>query len=229
MRSAAAAPHVFWAILFIVLPLVIVVFYAFTDANGNFSFSNITSLGDYLPIFWLSLELAIIATAICLVIGYPLAYIIAKAKPKNQKFFIVSDYIMASDNTKRNTFTQNWHMLPAANIYISVLKLYAVIVSVHGFLFRFDRTDGAFAFSAEFGDCRAEYNSVSSFFRNSDAIFLPCHIGEIAKRNNFVSALISSDIADNGVCTVVADYPVEAFPCVIIFPERSVVIIECIE
>ena len=89
MRSISAAPHVFWAILFIVLPLIIVVFYAFTDADGNFSFENIASLSEYLPIFWLSLELAIIATAVCLVIGYPLAYIIAKAKPKNQKLFIM--------------------------------------------------------------------------------------------------------------------------------------------
>ena len=39
--------------------------------------------------------------------------------PKNQKFFIVADYAMAADNTKVNQFTQNWHMLPAANIYIS--------------------------------------------------------------------------------------------------------------
>lgn len=89
IRSIAAAPHIFWAILFIVLPLIIVVYYAFTDSNGNFSFSNITSLPDYASIFWLSLELAIIATFVCLVIGYPLAYIIAKASPKNQKIFIM--------------------------------------------------------------------------------------------------------------------------------------------
>lgn len=89
MRSIAAAPHIFWAILFIVLPLIIVVFYAFTDANGNFDFSNILSLTDYAPIFTLSIELAIIATAICLVLGYPIAYIIARSKPKNRKFFII--------------------------------------------------------------------------------------------------------------------------------------------
>ena len=89
MRSVAAAPHIFWAILFIVLPLIIVVFYAFTDADGTFSFANIASLTDYAPIFGLSLELAVIATVICLLIGYPLAYVISKAKPKNQKFFIM--------------------------------------------------------------------------------------------------------------------------------------------
>ena len=89
MRSIAAAPHIFWAILFIILPLIIVVFYAFTDANGDFSFSNIMSLNEYAPIFLLSLELAIIATFICLLLGYPLAYFITNAKPKNQKFFIM--------------------------------------------------------------------------------------------------------------------------------------------
>lgn len=89
IRSVAAAPHIFWAILFIILPLIIVVYYAFTDSDGNFSFSNIASLPDYASIFGLSLELAIIATFVCLVIGYPLAYIIAKSSPKNQKIFIM--------------------------------------------------------------------------------------------------------------------------------------------
>ena len=89
LRSIAAAPHIFWAILFIILPLVIVIYYAFTDADGNFSFENIASLSDYAPIFGLSIELAIIATAICLIIGYPLGYLIAKAKPKNHKLLIM--------------------------------------------------------------------------------------------------------------------------------------------
>ena len=89
MRSIAAAPHIFWAVLFIILPLLIVIYYAFTDGDGNFSFENIASLKEYAPIFALSIELAIIATAVCLVIGYPLAYMIARAKPKNQKFLIM--------------------------------------------------------------------------------------------------------------------------------------------
>lgn len=89
MHSIAAAPHVFWSVLFIILPLIIVVYYAFTDSNGNFSFSNIASLPDYASIFWLSLELSVIATFVCLIIGYPLAYIIAKAKPEHQKILIM--------------------------------------------------------------------------------------------------------------------------------------------
>ncbi len=101
MQSIAAAPHVFWAILFIVLPLIIVVYYAFTDADGAFSFENIlavteeegervlSGLPEYGQIFLLSCELAVIATVICLLVGYPLAYMIAKADPKKQKIFIM--------------------------------------------------------------------------------------------------------------------------------------------
>ena len=89
LRSISAAPHIFWSILFIVLPLIIVVFYAFTDADGTFSFENILSLSDYAPIFLLSLELSIIATFVCLIVGYPLAYIIAKSTPKQQKIFLM--------------------------------------------------------------------------------------------------------------------------------------------
>ena len=89
MHSIAAAPHIFWAILFIVLPLIIVIFYAFTDDAGAFSLENIMSLGEYVPIFVLSLELSVIATFVCLLVGYPLAYIMARAKPEHQKIFVM--------------------------------------------------------------------------------------------------------------------------------------------
>ena len=89
MRSIAAAPHIFWAILFIILPLFIVVYYAFTDSEGAFSFENVTSLSEYAQIFGLSIELAVIATFICLIIGYPLAYFMSKQSPRAQKMLMV--------------------------------------------------------------------------------------------------------------------------------------------
>ena len=89
MSSIAAAPHIFWAILFIVLPLLIVIVYAFTDPDGAFTLENVTSLKDYVSIFGLSIELSVIATFICLLVGYPLAYIIARSKPQHQKIFIM--------------------------------------------------------------------------------------------------------------------------------------------
>ena len=89
MHSIAAAPHIFWAVLFIVLPLIIVAFYAFTDDSGAFSFENILALSEYGPIFLLSVELSVIATAICLLVGYPLAYIIARMDARKQRIFMM--------------------------------------------------------------------------------------------------------------------------------------------
>ena len=89
MHSISAAPHIFWAILFIILPLIIVIYYAFTDENGAFTFENILSLEDYIPIFVLSMELSVIATFVCLLVGYPMAYIMARSKPEHQKIFVM--------------------------------------------------------------------------------------------------------------------------------------------
>ena len=69
MHSMAAAPHIVWAVLFIILPLIIVVFYAFTDENGAFTLSNLASLKNYSKLFGLSLELSVLATFICFLVG----------------------------------------------------------------------------------------------------------------------------------------------------------------
>lgn len=89
MRSAAAAPHVVWSVLFIVAPLLFVCYYAFTDTQGNFTFSNITGLGNYAGIFGLSVCFAFIATVICLLVAYPLAYFICQLSPRSQKILIM--------------------------------------------------------------------------------------------------------------------------------------------
>ena len=89
LESFAAVPHSVWALLFIVAPLLFVVYFAFTDAYGNFTFDNITMLSSYAHIFALSICFALIATAICLLIGYPLAFFISQLKPSTQKILIV--------------------------------------------------------------------------------------------------------------------------------------------
>ena len=89
MHSIAAAPHIFWAALFIILPLIIVVFYAFTDESGSFTFANLGSLKHYSKLFGLSLELSVLATFVCFLVGYPLAYIIARAPRRHQKFYMM--------------------------------------------------------------------------------------------------------------------------------------------
>ena len=101
----ALTPYTIWASIFVLVPLLFVAYYAFTDNNFNFTTENITRFftatsnvkGDdgtmqevhtYLVIFWRSVKLAVISTVICLLIGYPTAYIIARASEKTQKTMI---------------------------------------------------------------------------------------------------------------------------------------------
>lgn len=85
----AAVPHVVWIILCVVLPLVFVVYFAFTDSAGGFSFENIGNLTRYWHIFLLSICFALISTTLCLLIGYPLAYFMSRLKPKTQKILVI--------------------------------------------------------------------------------------------------------------------------------------------
>ena len=81
-----AGPYILWMVIFTLVPLGVVAYYAFTDSvTGAFTLENIAALGDYLPIFLRSIWLSIFATAICLLIGYPVAYFIAGCKPATQR------------------------------------------------------------------------------------------------------------------------------------------------
>ena len=86
-----AAPHIVWTVIFIIVPLLMILWYAFTDADNNFTLSNIQQLssGNYPEIFFRSISFALIATVICLIIGYPLAYFITQTSPKVQKTLIL--------------------------------------------------------------------------------------------------------------------------------------------
>ena len=105
IRGLTLSPYSLWAALFIAVPLVFVAYYAFTDDSFRFTTENITrfftttssvsAVGDtarqvhtYLLIFWRSLKLAVISTVICLLMGYPLAYIISRASDRAQKIII---------------------------------------------------------------------------------------------------------------------------------------------
>ena len=104
IQRLALAPYSVWAALFIVVPLVFVAYYAFTDNAFRFTFDNIrrfftaTSVVDdgvtvkevhtYLLIFGRSLKLAVISTFICLLMGYPFALMISRASAKAQGILI---------------------------------------------------------------------------------------------------------------------------------------------
>ncbi len=89
LEGFAAVPHSVWALLFIVAPLLFVAYFAFTGPDGAFTLSNIVGLTKYAKIFLLSVCFALIATTICLLLGYPLAFFISQRKPRTQRVLIV--------------------------------------------------------------------------------------------------------------------------------------------
>lgn len=104
LHKLVLAPYSIWAALFILVPLAFVAYYAFTDSDFNFTFENISrfftatsmiSDGEgtrevytYLLIFARSLKLAVISTFICLLMGYPMAYIMSRASSRTQKILV---------------------------------------------------------------------------------------------------------------------------------------------
>ena len=102
---AALAPYSVWSVLFVVVPLIFIAYYAFTDNSFAFTTENITrfftatsnmvqedgstrEVRTYLLIFLRSLRLAVISTLVCLLMGYPIAYIMARAGEKAQKTMV---------------------------------------------------------------------------------------------------------------------------------------------
>ncbi len=81
-----ASPYVVWSAIFIVVPLLMVAYYAFTDASGVFTFENVVKIVEYnfLKIFGVSILYAFIATIITLILSYPLAYFMTKTSLSSQ-------------------------------------------------------------------------------------------------------------------------------------------------
>ena len=87
--SRFAIPYVGWMTLFVVLPILMVVIYAFSSAAGGFTLENFSRMGTYTVVFTRSFKLALIATLICLMIGYPISYMMSKEGPRFQRVAMV--------------------------------------------------------------------------------------------------------------------------------------------
>ncbi|MGN1339140.1 MAG: ABC transporter permease [Oscillospiraceae bacterium] len=81
---AFAYPYLIWMVVFIVVPLLMVAYFAFTDDEGNFTLDYIANVGQYANIFVRSIWLAVIATVICLVVAYPVSFILSRMKKHHQ-------------------------------------------------------------------------------------------------------------------------------------------------
>lgn len=88
-RKLIDKPYLLWSALFIIAPLIMIVYYSLTDASGSFTFSNIAAIPDYTSTILLSIIYGVIAAVICLVIGYPFAYLITKTKLSTQSMMVL--------------------------------------------------------------------------------------------------------------------------------------------
>ena len=88
-ERAAAAPYLLWSLLFIIAPLLFVLYFAVTDRNGNFTLENLLSLSSYSQTFVMSIGFSLIATTVCFLIGYPLAYCMSRTSARSRSILMV--------------------------------------------------------------------------------------------------------------------------------------------
>ena len=84
-----ASPYMVWSAIFIVVPLIFVLAYSLTDAQGKFTLEYVLSIGKYKEVMLNSIWLGFIATVISLVIAYPLAYIMARTTANVQRTMMI--------------------------------------------------------------------------------------------------------------------------------------------
>ena len=132
-----AYPYVLWMALFVVAPIIIIVIYAFSSADGGFTFDNFSRMGaSYLNVFGRSFLLAIIATAICLLIGYPVANALAKEKHRLQGIIVMLIMLPMWMNFLLRTYSwmsilENTGLL---NRFFSAIGLFDLINAANGFI-----------------------------------------------------------------------------------------------
>ena len=152
--SWLAGPYVLWMTLVVIVPILLVVVYAFTASGetaadiGGFTLDNFSRMGTYTVIFARSFQLALVATLVCLLIGYPLAYVMAKEGPSFQRVAMVIIMLPMWVNFLLRTYAwmailENNGLL---NQFFSAIGLFDLVNGLFGTdiqYFRMIRTQGA--------------------------------------------------------------------------------------
>ena len=146
--SRLTIPYVIWMALFVVAPIIMVVIYAFSSADGGFTLSNFAKMGTYAVVFTRSFKLALIATAICLLIGYPVSYIMSKEGPRFQRIAMVLIMLPMWMNFLLRTYSwmsilENNGLLNQLFQKIGLIALYNNIFGTDLQFFRMINTQGA--------------------------------------------------------------------------------------
>ena len=143
--SRFAIPYVIWMALFVVAPIIMVVIYAFSASVGGFTLDNFAKMGTYTVVFTRSFKLALIATAICVLIGYPVSYKMSKEGPRFQRVLIMLPMWM---NFLLRTYSwmailENNGLLNQLFRKIGLIALYNNIFGTDISFFRMINTQGA--------------------------------------------------------------------------------------
>ena len=152
--SWLAGPYVLWMALVVIVPILLVVVYAFTTSGetaadiGGFTLDNFSRMGTYTVIFARSFQLALVATLVCLLIGYPLAYVMAKEGPGFQRVAMVIIMLPMWVNFLLRTYA--WMAIlennGILNNFFEAIGLFSLINSIFGTdisFFPMIRTQGA--------------------------------------------------------------------------------------
>lgn len=153
--SYLAYPYVIWSAIFIVVPLLLILFYGFTVMEGGsyiFSLDNFIKLFSeeaYIRVFLRSMNLALQSTVICLMLGYPVAYIISKMDINKRQTvillfilpmwmnFLLRTYAWASllgNNGIINTFIQSLGFEPIKILYTDAAVLLGMVYNFLPFM-----------------------------------------------------------------------------------------------
>ena len=146
--SRLTIPYVVWMALFVVAPIIMVVVYAFSSADGGFTLSNFARMGTYAVVFGRSFKLALIATAICLAIGYPVSYMMSKEGPRFQRVAMVLIMLPMWMNFLLRTYSwmailENNGLLNQLFQKIGLISLYNSVFGTDLQFFRMLNTQGA--------------------------------------------------------------------------------------
>ena len=146
--SHLAIPYVIWMALFVVAPIIMVVIYAFSSADGGFTLANFARMGTYAVVFTRSFKLALIATVICLAIGYPVSYMMSKEGPQFQRIAMVLIMLPMWMNFLLRTYSwmsilENNGLLNQLFQKIGLIALYNQIFGTDLQFFRLINTQGA--------------------------------------------------------------------------------------
>ena len=146
--SRFAIPYVIWMALFVVAPIIMVVIYAFSASVGGFTLDNFAKMGTYTVVFTRSFKLALIATAMCVLIGYPVSYKMSKEGPRFQRLAMVLIMLPMWINFLLRTYSwmailENNGLLNQLFRKIGLIALYNNIFGTDISFFRMINTQGA--------------------------------------------------------------------------------------